>query len=617
MPGLSRRKAVATALWLLAAVCFPALQALELEAQTRLLPQPSHAVLPEPSGSSIMLDAANYPSLDAVKAACDAAAGKASRICVVDVRSRTPLQLSSIPYVPRDMRFRFEPGGVLELGAGTLDFSGGSIETAVVGAPMQIFAGAGKVAGLNEARPEWFVPATDGAVPATALAAAYAATVTWGTIRLSARSYVSPFTAIPRTDWPAPPSSVLQVPYDSPRSFIGSGRPVPDSDSAPTRLIGGSILLGPVMGNVPMIAEHLGVDNGPNAAAQYFGGWRGYGLVLASTGKLQGTGTRFEDLSVLTTNAVNQHSVMIEAQSFATVQGLWIWSLGGLHGLVIKSSHTTVDDFHCKGGGSDCLVIKSDFDTASAGYASDDTFNGVYISYLKTPGDTGGIAVDSSWDNVHDVTLSDVHLDGLNLGIYIFGSLVHTARNLHLDHWTATRMSGRCFDTLHTDHIDVSDFACSLVPAVVPAAFIVDGTAMRLSNIRLQCTGTAEACHDAHTSGVDIVSRGVQLQAIEGIHLGGALVRSAYPLSEGDRAQLRMSDMAGPLVAAYQAPHLSLLARLRLLKPPLRILYTYTLVRLSRYGIPVWLAVTTVSVVFLLMMFFLIRMRRSRHKPQR
>ena len=173
--------------------------------------------------------------------------------------------------------------------------------------------------------------------------------------------------------------------------------------------VGGTIVRGEVCGVAALKAYHLGLDEGPWVVRNLYGGNPAYGFMLTHAGRVGVVrGTHFEDISVLTNGMENQHSVIVEGQDEVTVQGLWIWTQGGTHGLVIKSSHATVRDFHCKGASSECLIVKSDAATDGAGYAADVLVDGVEISAMKTEGDTGGIEIDSRWDSVERLRLEHV-----------------------------------------------------------------------------------------------------------------------------------------------------------------------------------------------------------------
>ncbi len=315
--------------------------------------------------------------------------------------------------------------------------------------PARMVAEAASAGGLAVARPEWFAAATVGAdgrrtYPAEALAGAYRATKPWGTILLGDARYVSPFYDPVKRD----PCFGAMAPYVSPRRFVGVGRPVVDDAREPQRLVSGeggsSVILGEVCGSAPLQAAHLGVDVGEGVVREVYGGVKANGIYLPNHGRFDPKrGTRLEDVSVLTSAMDGEHSVLIEGDEGAVVEGLWVWT-GGTHGLVLKSAHSVVRDYHCKGAGADCLLVKSDYMTAANGNATDDVLEGIHIGYLKTPGDTGGIALDGTWDTVADITFRDVEEDELSYGFSGSGSWFHRVKGVRVEGWTAREMTGPC-----------------------------------------------------------------------------------------------------------------------------------------------------------------------------
>jgi hypothetical protein len=298
----------------------------------------------------------------------------------------------------------------------------------------------------TQVRAEKFGGAVGGVYPAAVLAAAYRATAAWGTIVLGPGRYVSPF------------GCGL---YRSPRRLVGAGRPGVDDERHPQRLVGGTVLLGEVCGTAPIVMEHLGVDAGADVVREVYGGVAMNGIYLPSHGAFNPKrGTRLEDVAVLTTGMANEHTVLLEGEEGAVVQGLWVWSTGGTHGLIVKSGHTTVRDYHCKGASADCLLVKSDYRTAGNGYAGDDQFEGVDIGYLVTPGDTGGITLDATWDSVEGITFADVREEGLADGIVGAGSWFHTLRDVRIEGWRARGIAGRCAAFVHSARVTMTDFDC-------------------------------------------------------------------------------------------------------------------------------------------------------------
>lgn len=317
-------------------------------------------------------------------------------------------------------------------------------------------AGTGKLA---VARPEWFAAAEVDAegrktYPAEALAGAYRATATWGTILLGDATYVSPF-----TDFIG--GKCGGVIYDTPRKFLGSGRPHVDDESRPYQLLGGTVILGEFCGTAPLQMSDLGVDAGPKVTQQLYRGVKPNGIYLPNPGGFNPKrGTQLKNISVLTNDADGEHSVLIEGEDGALVDGLWIWTTGGTHGLIIKSAHTEVKNFHCKGASSDCLLIKSDYRTDGDGFAVGDRIHDVDIRYLARPGDTGGIGMDAGWDNMSDIVFDQVREDGLKYGFAGGGSWFYKLTGVTIQHWTAQRLAGPCTRFYHRSQVSIGNSNC-------------------------------------------------------------------------------------------------------------------------------------------------------------
>ncbi len=445
-----------------------------------------------------------------------------------------------------------------------LHFDGGSVE-----APAEaLFPDGSPVRGLAAARPEWFASSASGGtqspLPANALAEAYAATEPWGAIYLQARQYVSPFSS-------CPPATLRFV---SPRTLVGAGRPTPDNPTDPTRLQGGTILLGGIFGTAPLRLAHLGIDVGPAVSAGVLQGCQPAGVFIEQPDHTFVSGDRLEDVSVLTTGAFNMHSVMIAGHDHTEVRGLWIWSLGGTHGLVMKSSDSLVDGLHCWGTVNDCLIVKSDYATDFLGRAVHDRIAHVEINPLHPDGGfVGGIILESRWDTVHSVELEDIQERGTQFGLTVLGSTFYRPHDITIRHWKADAVGSFCLYADRADNVAVSDLQCRLLPAAWTGVLLESSTGIRLEHASFACDGNAIQCAAGHTHGVlnDATSTSFTDVTVNG--LGG------YALHRSDVSELpdglRTLNMDGRLVAPEQARWLTEGARFRgEVKPALRVLYT-------------------------------------------
>lgn len=306
--------------------------------------------------------------------------------------------------------------------------------------------------------PEDYGSKVGDAYPADALRKAYEATADGGTVLLGDAAYLSPFFD------PTSPGGCggHTLMLNRPVRIVGTHRPTPDSATTPGKLINGSIIRGEICSTAGLKLAHLGVDEGPEVTARDFGGHAFFGIQALHTGVLGSTGgARLEDVSVLTTGLADQHSVIVEGQRDLTIDGLWIWTTGGTHGLVVKSLNSVIHNFHCSGASSDCLILKADYITDRAGDASGSVVDGVEITSLQHDGDTGGIVLDARWDSLRNLELKNVHESGTKYGISAPDSLLHTLANVLVQNWTAEHLAGPCATIDGSRDLTVDHYRCS------------------------------------------------------------------------------------------------------------------------------------------------------------
>jgi hypothetical protein len=401
------------------------------------------------------IQASQFKGLVEMEQACAAMPGGR---CEILISTTQVITLDHSHTLPQGITLRFKDGGGWIVNGQPLTVGSGIVEGPI---SRQIFGGTGQILGLRNARPEWFVPQAT-IYPAAALAAAYRATVLWGTVLLNDATYVSPFYDASKQD----SCNGAVAPYVSPRRFLGVSRPDVDDESKPTELVGGTIIRGEICGSAPLQAAHLGVDAGPLVVKTLYKGVKSNGIYLPNHGSFNPKrGTHLADVSVLTNDLDGEHSVLIEGEEEALLEGLWIWTPGGTHGLVLKSAHSVVRDFHCKGASSDCLLVKSDYKTAANGLASDDRLDDIHISYLAKPGDTGGIVMDARWDSVQRIALSNVYEDGTSFGFRGAGSWFYKLKDLTIEGWTGSQITGPCMEFIYSSDIRMVRSSCNGKPA--------------------------------------------------------------------------------------------------------------------------------------------------------
>ena len=476
----------------------------------------------------------------------------------------------------RSLSFHFTGSGSWQIDGETLDLVGSTVD-----APQdhQVFGGSGHIEGLRSARPEWFARPVEGVYPASALALAFQAIDRTGTLLLAEHTYLSPFFDPYNTNT-CTGNTVL---IDQRLTILGSRRPMPDSDSAPTRLINGTIIRGEICSTGELHATNLGVDEGPYTVAHDFRGRAAYGIQVIKLGVLGSVqNTDLEHLSVLTMGLKDQHSVIVEGQKHTILKDLWIWTLGGAHGLVVKSLESVVDNIHCTGAFSDCLILKSDYDTDHAGDASGSVLNNVFIHSLQHPGDTAGVQLEGKWDSLRHVTLSNIHETGLNYGIVGNDSLLHGLSDVKITNWTATGMRGPCLRIHGGRNIEITHFECLLDSSGADPnpgpAIILNSGGVSLRDGLIACDGSG--CSNPMLDGIVDMGRRTHLEQIQGMNLGGFLVRTS-PHRGGTRLDsVAIRDMGDRVANVYFAPPEPWFHRMQnwvtSLKPILRILWEKT-----------------------------------------
>jgi hypothetical protein len=521
--------------------------------------------------------------------------------CEVNLTGHSTLALAGDWRLPAAVHLRFAPASSLSVSGGILDFAGGSIDAPAEGV---LFSTPARVRGLSVSRPEWFGDAAPGQpVPAAALASAYEATVPWGTLYLQNRSYVSPFICL------AGYSAFL-----SPRTLVGFQRPVPDDPENPSRLVGGTVLLGGIGGSGPIKLAHLGIDAGPVAATSVLGGCRPPAIFLPHPGREFLHGDRLEDVSILSTGAKNMHSVMFEGHLGVQIHGLWIWTLGGTHGLVLKSGDSVVDDFHCRGAASDCLIVKSDYATNFQGRAVHNRISHVDIAPLKPGGVVGGIVVESKWDTVRDLELSDIHEEGAYYGVSLLGSFFYQPHGILVRNWKAENMTGPCLLSTPSIGLTVSGFECDVKPGLL-GFWLWGGRQAHFEHGTLRCTGDRAACAAGRADAINDDAAGTVLEDVTAEDFGGFLLRSTRD-SPSALKNSHVVGMDGRLFARQTVPAA---ARVRVLleqmKPNAGILYAAVATRV--YQSPhFYCSAAILGLTGLLGVVFLVRRRRKHSTAQ-
>lgn len=324
----------------------------------------------------------------------------------------TAIPLSANLTVPSTCTLRFERGGVVNIATATT----ATINSAII-APedAQVFSltGTGAVAGLKFVRPEWF---------GGNVGAAYSALAsTGGKIQFRAGTYISP--------WVSHATEITKPNVE----LAGVGQPDYNSQTAPTALVGGTILQGPVWvmsdpaGPASGFYVHdLGVDSGSAVVTALFAGTAQEGLFLnnnnytgSSLGPPFAEGVRVQNITTLLQSpTVAFHSILVENADGAVVEN--VRTQNGVYGLVVKGRRYKVDGVYSRGHHNFCAYFKSD---GTYGESDDTQVANVRCEAQVTNGDTGPVQFEAQATNgITGATLSNIIVKGTTAGIYLVGS---------------------------------------------------------------------------------------------------------------------------------------------------------------------------------------------------
>ena len=303
--------------------------------------------------------------------------------------------------VPSTVTLQFIQGGMLNIASGKVITINGFVDAGT----SQIFTGAGTVAGLKFVMPEWL-----GSTATVYQAILALNATTGGTVQLQLGTYTGGFTTAV-----AQPHVTIQ----------GSGRPGYNSLTAPTALVGGTIILGTVsfiQGSDFVTVRDLGVDVGPAYVNAFLGGTPVDGLEVVNNGQVvssyQVQSPRFENVACLgyNTTAPN-HCMLMENVNDGYIHN--VTTIFNEHGVVLKGTNSNIDGVYAKGHGIDSLIVKSD----AYAPAGDIDIANVNITYLATQGDTKGIIIQGVGAALGNVNVNNVTIESpLGFGIQISGA---------------------------------------------------------------------------------------------------------------------------------------------------------------------------------------------------
>ncbi|MNX35444.1 hypothetical protein D3C86_657100 [compost metagenome] len=251
---------------------------------------------------------------------------------------------------------------------------------------------------------------------------------TGGVIRIGTGSFLSPAPAKIKSNC----------------KFFGQGKPITNSVitytsigvkptiTSPTKLVGGTILLGKVEVSLKDGVEFhdLGVDSGLDYCNTYTAGVAQEGLIFVQEYNIAGglpsadgmhqlqtnspprTGIVVNNVSALCKSASSAvHAMLIENTLNAKVSNVSTYY--GIHGLVLKSIGATVDNFDGHGHSVNGLIFKSN----DYAYGFANSVSNVYLTSIGT-NDCGGVNfVQENGINTAFHNLSNVNIDYCTYGI--------------------------------------------------------------------------------------------------------------------------------------------------------------------------------------------------------
>jgi len=223
----------------------------------------------------------------------------------------------------------------------------------------------------------------------------------------------------------------LQVAWLDNIWFCGSGKPHVDSETAPAKLQGGTVIQGPfgyrASDGTPLAASgtrlsNLGVDSGSEVCAALYAGVAQDAVTISNVpashtvGLPQLKGVRLHNVVSLCQSATaTVHSMRIENVIGADLDNLETWY--GVHGLVVKGEDTNVRGLIATGHQTSGLYLKSD------NYAPCAFVNVSEVVIKPLGSGTAGIRIEGSTAALGWVTVSGYAPDvGLSFGVKIDGT---------------------------------------------------------------------------------------------------------------------------------------------------------------------------------------------------
>jgi hypothetical protein len=248
----------------------------------------------------------------------------------------------------------------------------------------------------------------------------------------------------------------------------GSGMPWFNSPTAPTALVGGTIIQGTVaaiQGANFLTIRNLGIDVGPAFVNATYGGVPADVLSLSNSGQVIGApqieSPIIENVVGLGYNlSAPYHVFLVENVDHAYVHNTS--GVYNLHGSILKGTNSVWDGDYERGHSVDSFIVKSDPYAPS----SSNILSHITLDSLAAPGDSNGMII-SAQDQINQyLTLSDFTIGAMaNFGILLDGGSTSlnnvTIVNGTIDYKT-TGSSGSCMSLQNqTSRITVGNLICN------------------------------------------------------------------------------------------------------------------------------------------------------------
>jgi hypothetical protein len=338
----------------------------------------------------IHLDGLKYPTLAAAVADCPNPG-----TVVADTPGTWPVSVNLS--VPSTCSVRVENGAILSPNVGITLTLNGPFSAGLYA----VFAGAGSVAGLKTAYPEWWGnngTCTSGACP-TVSTASNALASTGGTVFLQNGLYLSGYESVGMTK-----NNV---------SILGTR--MPQWNSTYTAYVANSGTI--IQGSVNEVADNftlkdVGIDTGSVYINALKAGVAENAFSTTNVGQVVGAATTknpiIANVSTLGFSAAAAfHAFLLENVSGGDIRN--IFAARNTHGFVLKGDHTNVNGVYSVGHATDCLIIKSD-DYAPT---HDDNLSNIRCDVIVAGDTATGISINPQAAAMTNITINGVTIGGV------------------------------------------------------------------------------------------------------------------------------------------------------------------------------------------------------------